>query len=385
LEVINGHPAYDGTAFRYDYFTKWLQDLRDRGLIRGWPVTATGKPSFSEKTLRRFSSVPEIEVFRQIRSVVTILEEPRFEIRQGRHYYSLLPFTTKTSRNTTKHCLIQAPSCLRGLIRPTPGTCLIHADFCQEEYYVAAVLSNDKEMQRLYASSDPYLAFAVMAGLVPSNATKKTHRREREMAKTVSLAMLYGQQFLSMSRKLGISPNRAQDLLRTNKKLFPEVWKWSDEQVRIGYGRKRIVTRYGWYMAVDANTKKQTLKNYPVQGLAADVLRLAHILLFEAGVRVTLPIHDAFLCECPESEAEETAATVRRIMERAGEHVLGAGTILRADVEIVRYPDRWLDRDRGGEMWDRIMGIVDRLSCHGRVAVPAELEASPTPPHADTH
>src|SRR5262249_26379307 len=93
LEVINGHPAYDGTAFRYDYFTKWLQDLRDRGLIRGWPVTATGKPSFSEKTLRRFSSVPEIEVFRQIRSVVTILEEPRFEIRQGRHYYSLLPFT----------------------------------------------------------------------------------------------------------------------------------------------------------------------------------------------------------------------------------------------------------------------------------------------------
>jgi hypothetical protein len=365
-EVIGNHPAYEGTSFRMDLFSRWLEDLRSRGLIHSWPLTASGQPSYEDKTFRRYSKMEEVEELRQIRAVVKVLQEPRFEIRNGRHYYSLLPFTTKTSRNTTSHCLIQAPSCLRAFIQPKPGTCLIHADFSQQEYYVAAVLSGDAEMLRLYAEGDPYMAFAIMAGLAQPGATKKTHRREREISKTVSLAVMYGQQPLGVARKLGISHNRAQDLLREDKRRFPRVWAWSEEQVRLGFVHKRIVTRWGWYMTVTRDTSRRTLQNYPVQGQAADILRLSHLLLLENGVAVCGPIHDAFLCEAVEEKAEETAVKVKQVMEEAGRIVLGPGTILRADIEIIRYPERWLDRQRGGAMWDKIMSTINRLSAVDR-------------------
>src|SRR5215472_5954406 len=84
------------------------------------------------------------------------------------------------------------------------------------------------------------------------------------------------------------------------------------------------------------------------------------------GVAVCGPIHDAFLAEAAEEEAEETAAKVKQVMEEAGRIVLGVGTILRADVEIIRYPERWLDPQRGGAMWDKIMGTINRLSAVDR-------------------
>jgi hypothetical protein len=368
-EVIGNHPVYEGTSFRLDKFSRWLEHLRGRGMIQTWPVTASGQPSCEDKTFRRYSKVGEVEELRQIRALVKVLQEPRFEIRNGRHYYSLLPFTTKTSRNTTNHCLIQAPSCLHAFIQPKPGTCLISADFSQQEYYVAAVLSGDAEMLRLYAEGDPYMAFAIKVGLAPPGATKKTHRHEREISKTVSLAVMYGQQPFGVARKLGISYNRAQDLLIEHKRQFPRVWAWSEEEVKLGFAHKRAVTRWGWYMTVTRDTSRRTLQNFPVQGLAADILRLAHLLLMENGVSVCGPIHDAFLAEAAEEEAEEAAAKVKQVMEEAGRIVLGAGTILRADVQIIRYPERWLDRQRGGVMWDKIMGTIYRLSVVNRQAM----------------
>jgi hypothetical protein len=379
-EVIGNHPAYEGTSFRLDKFSRWLEDLHSKGLIHNWPVTASGQPSCEDKTFRRYSKVEEVEELRQIRAVVKVLQEPRFEIRNGRHYYSLLPFTTKTSRNTTNRCLIQAPSCLRAFIQPKPGTCLIHADFCQQEYYIAAVVSGDPKMQRLYAEGDPYIAFAIMAGLAPPGATKKTHRQERDISKTVSLAVMYGQQPLGVARKLGISYNRAQDLLIEHKRRFPRVWAWSEEEVKRGFVHKRAVTRWGWYMTVSRDTSRRTLQNYPVQGLAADILRLAHLLLIESGVAVCGPIHDAFLAEAAEEEAEETAAKVKQVMEEAGRIVLGLETNLRADVEIIRSPERWLDRQRGGVMWDKIVGTIDRLSAikrQGTIQTFGQISSNP--------
>jgi DNA polymerase-1 len=169
-----------------------------------------------------------------------------------------------------------------------------------------------------------------------------------------------------VARKLGISYNRAQDLLIEHKRGSPRVWAWSEEQVRLGFVHKRIVTRWGWYMTVTRDTSRRTLQNFPVQGLAADILRLAHLLLMENGVAVCGPIHDAFLCEAVEEDAEATKVKVKQVMEEAGRIVLGAGTILRADVETIAYPERWLDRQRGGAMWDKIMGAINRLSAVDR-------------------
>jgi DNA polymerase I len=220
-EVIAGHPVYDGLIFRLERFADWLNGY---GLIERWPRTPTGQVSAEDKTFRRFSRIPEVEALRQTRAVVEQLRTPSFVVRQGRNYFSILPFKAETSRNSTVGCLFQAPASLRGLIQPAPGRGLIYADYCQQEYYIAGYLANDPEMLRLYAEGDPYVAFGVMAGLMPATATKKSHPHERDIAKTVSLAVLYGQWVFSMAQKLGISVNRAEDLLAAHRQRFPRVW-----------------------------------------------------------------------------------------------------------------------------------------------------------------
>jgi hypothetical protein len=359
--IIAGHPVYDGIIFRMERFTDWLDN---QGLLGQWPRTPSGQVSAEDKTFRRFSRIPEVEALRQIRAVMEQLRKPSFEVRQGRNYFGILPFKAETSRNATVGCLFQAPISLRGLIQPKPGAGLIYADYCQQEYYIAACLANDPEMLRLYADGDPYVAFGVMAGLMPATATKKSHPHEREIAKTVSLAVLYGQWIFSMAQKLGISVNRAEDLLAAHRQRLPQVWSWSDERVRNSYLRRRTDTIWGWYLAVNSQTKKQTLRNFPVQGTGADIMRLAHILLVEAGIRVCAPVHDAFLVECSEAELEETAVEVCRLMTLAGKYVLGDNSILRAYSQVLRHPMRLIEK-RGEATWDR---ILDRLSTAGQLA-----------------
>ena len=177
---------------------------------------------------------------------------------------------------------------------------------------------------------------------------------------------------LVMARDLGVSSNRAKDLLAAHRQRFPRAWDWSDEQVRAGYGQKRISTRWGWHLAVGPHTKERTLRNFPVQGTGADIMRLAHILLFEEGFRVCAPVHDGFLIECRETDLEEAAQEVRRILVTAGELVLGRSG-LRADTRILRYPERLIE-SKGEAIWGRIYEAINRLS--GRPLGPEEAHGA---------
>jgi hypothetical protein len=364
--VIDNHPAYHGINFHEKQYLNWLVNLYKEGKIPHWVFTATGRPAYSDKVLEQYESVEEIRKFRIIQKVTSLLEEPSFEVRKHRHFYSLIPFSTITSRNTTKRAFIQAPACLRGFIQPAPGTSLIYSDYSQQEFYIAGCLAQDPEMLRLYREGDPYLSFGKKIGFIPAGATQKTHRYEREICKQVCLAVIYGMGVSTLARKLNISRHKAEDLLQAHKRQFPMIWEWIQEQVDLAILLKRITTAYGWYMTVTEDTRSTTLQNFCIQGLAADILRVAHIALYEASIRVCGPVHDAFMIETETENASATAVRVREIMEHAGRHVLGPGTILRADVEIISYPDRWLDRGRDGgevgEMWDRIYGTLQEIA-----------------------
>jgi len=90
------------------------------------------------------------------------------------------------------------------------------------------------------------------------------------------------------------------------------------------------------------------------------------------------------MIETETENASATAVRVREIMEHAGRHVLGPGTILRANVEIISHPDRWLDRGRDGgevgEMWDRIYGALQEIAQGSTFVFPSlENAHHPTP------
>jgi hypothetical protein len=93
-----------------------------------------------------------------------------------------------------------------------------------------------------------------------------------------------------------------------------------------------------------------------MQANGAEMLRIASILLTEAGIRVCAPVHDALLIEAPLDELDQAIATTKSLMQEASRIVLD-GFELGSDVKEVRYPDRYMDK-RGVVMWDKVMNLI---------------------------
>ena len=87
------------------------------------------------------------------------------------------------------------------------------------------------------------------------------------------------------------------------------------------------------------------------------MLRLACIHLTEAGIRVCAPVHDALLVEAPSDQIDAVVAQTQALMAQASREVLD-GFELTTDVEIVRYPDRYMDK-RGVVMWNTVNELVE--------------------------
>jgi hypothetical protein len=355
-EVVAKCPVYDQLTFKLEYFEHWLNK---RGLLDLWPRTPSGRLSTADEAFRDFAMFPEVENLRQIRQVIDHLRKPSFEVHAGRNYFGILPFKAETSRNATRGSIFQSPVWLRGLIQPRSGTGLAYIDYEQEEFFIAGVRSKDEAVLRAYNSGDPYVTFGIECGLIPPGGDKASHATERAIAKALMLAVQYGMTSRTLAIRLGVSRNRAEDLLAAHRRVFRKLWEWSDEQVRSAYWTDVIETSYGWRLAVNSRTKERTIRNFRVQGDGAELLRLASILLWERGVRVCAPVHDAVLVECAERDLEELSREVQRQMERASEYVLD-GHRLRTDARLLRYPDRFVE-PRGQEMWDRVMAIAARL------------------------
>ena len=94
-----------------------------------------------------------------------------------------------------------------------------------------------------------------------------------------------------------------------------------------------------------------------MQANGAEMLRIASILLTEAGIRVCAPVHDALLIEAPLDDLDAAIETTQRLMRQASSIVL-AGFELGSDVKVVRYPDRYMD-ERGTVMWNTVMKLID--------------------------
>jgi hypothetical protein len=310
-EITADCPIYDGATFKYDRFQLWLAN---RGLLERWQHTKSGRLSTSDATFREFAAYPEVDNLRRIRQVIDHFRKPGFEVRAGRNHFSILPFKAETSRNATIGCIFQSPAWLRGLIQPKPGMALAYVDYEQEEFLIAGVHAGDEAVLKAYATGDPYVSFGVSSGLIPPGGSKKSHPNERKLAKTLLLAVLYGMTSRRLAERLGVSQHRAEDLLEAHHRVFRKLYDFSMEQVRSAYWRGIIETHYGWNLKVTERTKERTLLNFRVQGDGAEILRLACIFLWERGVRVCAPVHDAVLVECAENDLEDVVQEVQRQM-----------------------------------------------------------------------
>jgi hypothetical protein len=115
-------------------------------------------------------------------------------------------------------------------------------------------------------------------------------------------------------------------------------------------------TVFGWLYHITPDVNVRSVRNFPIQGNAAEILRLAVCLGIENGIKICGPVHDAVLIESPLGQIESDVAKMRTCMERASEVVLD-GFKLGTDCVVVRYPDRYMD-PRGRQFWDTIMSLL---------------------------
>ncbi|HJZ53632.1 MAG TPA: DNA polymerase [Gemmataceae bacterium] len=336
-----------------------------------WPRLPSGALALDDETFREMAKMYPAEVgpMRELRHTLGQMRLNELAVgSDGRNRVLLSAFRSVTGRNQPSNSrFIFGPSTwLRSLIKPAPGRALAYIDWSQQELAIAAALSADPRMMEAYTSGDFYLTFAKMAGAVPADATKHTHGRERDQFKTVALGVLYGLSADGLSRKLGVPPCRGRELLGLHQRTFRRFWEWSDaiEERAILTGELRTV--FGWTVQVGADVNPRSLRNFPMQGNGAEMMRLAACLATERGIGVCCPVHDAFLIESAADEIETETERMRDAMREASEVVL-PGFPLKTDAKLVRHPDRYSD-PRGERMWAAVGRILVDLDpagvCH---------------------
>jgi DNA polymerase I-like protein with 3'-5' exonuclease and polymerase domains len=212
-------------------------------------------------------------------------------------------------------------------------------------------------MKQAYASGDPYLEFAKLAGALPLDATKKSHPKERALYKETVLAVNYGMGEESLAERIRQPVIVAKDLLRKHRQTFRTFWHWSDGNVDYALLHKHLWTVFGWQIQVAGPINARSLANFPMQANGAEMLRIACILMTEAGIKVCAPVHDAVLIEAPLDELDDRVGQAQELMCEASRQVLGDFE-LTTDADTYRYPERYRDEERGGAFWDKVMGLL---------------------------
>jgi DNA polymerase-1 len=222
-----------------------------------------------------------------------------------------------------------------------PGRVLLSADYSQIELRVLAHLCGDKTLMAAFRSGEDIHTrtaaeiFHVLPGLVT--------RQQRGMAKTVNFGILYGMSAFRLSREYGISNKEAKAFIDAYFARYPKVKEFADRTVRQAaetgmvetlLKRRRYVPEVRAQAAQVRAAGERIAVNTPVQGSAADIVKLA-MLALERRLRdarlpaaMVLQVHDELVLEVAAGREKEVAEVVRDAMEK----VLTLDVPLKVDV-----------------------------------------------------
>lgn len=233
---------------------------------------------------------------------------------------------------------------MRSLVEPKPGKAIASIDYVSEEFLISALVSKDQNMIKSYASGDVYLAFAKLAGSVPQNATKESHKLQRDRFKATVLAISYGMGAKGLANKLTVDTGvehtqvEAQDLIDKFNAAYPEYSAWAfnikNEYVEEG----KINLPDGWMMFGD-NDNQRSVGNMPIQGVGSCILRKAVELCQDAGLVVIIPLHDALYIEYDYDEGKACLELFKSCMRQAfawyfeGQQKVQAFNLIRLDLD----------------------------------------------------
>jgi len=219
---------------------------------------------------------------------------------------------------------------IRAAFIAEPGHVLMAADYSQIELRLLAHLSKDKLLVEAFRRGDDIhtLTASQVFGVSPLMVTPD-HRRQ---AKVVNFGIVYGLSAFGLSQNLGIEPSEARKFIDAYFEKYAGVRVFIDATLEQTRRDQRVKTLFGRIRPIpDINSKNATQRgfaertavNTPLQGTAADLIKLAMIRIDEEirkrGLksRMTLQVHDELVFEVPESELDAMKPLVREHMEKA--------------------------------------------------------------------
>ena len=358
IETVNqDFGVYSDGVFKEVLFETYLAQQNI-----AWPRLDSGRLMLDKDTFSSMSKrYPKVQPLHELRKTLSEFKLNKLAVgKDGRNRTLLSPFAAKTGRNqpSTAKFIFGPAKWVRGLIKPEIGMSLAYCDWSSQEIAIAAALSGDELLWKAYESGDPYIAFAIQAGLAPPDATKETHKVIRNRCKSVVLGTNYGMSAYGVAQAAKIHLLEAKSLLQKHWETYKKFWSWADNNKNIGLLGLKLETCFGWPIQVESgHVKANTFLNWPMQAHGAEMMRIACVLAVERGLKLCAPIHDALLIESSNDQIDTDVTKLKECMSEASEGVLGNGKICRVDAEIVKYPDRYMD-DQGQEMWDKIMILL---------------------------
>ncbi len=206
---------------------------------------------------------------------------------------------------------------------------IISADYSQIELRLLAHISRDDNLIEAFCDDeDVHAATASKVFEVPIEQVTKDMRSK---AKAVNFGIVYGQSRYGLASSLGITPYEAQDFIDRYFATYPDVKKYMDETIKFAYAHGYVETLYGRkrYLSsglLSTNGKIQEAAqraaiNAPIQGTAADVMKLAMVRLqndFNKNnikSKIIIQVHDELVIETVNTEIEEVKSLVQKAME----------------------------------------------------------------------
>ncbi|MDP2586213.1 MAG: DNA polymerase I [Candidatus Komeilibacteria bacterium] len=208
------------------------------------------------------------------------------------------------------------------------GNVLLSADYSQIELRVIASLADDEKMIESFNKGEDIHA-RTAANINKIDITAVTPK-QRRAAKEVNFGVIYGLGFVGLAQRTGISRDEAKDFIARYFELYPQIKNWLDatkEQaaaqgfVETLLGRRRYLPDiHSGAQMIKAGAERMAV-NAPIQGSAADLLKMAMIKIHEQlpnvskTAKMLLTVHDELVFEVKENEAEIVAAFIKEQME----------------------------------------------------------------------
>lgn len=326
--------------------------------------TKTGQYATGEDILQKYKNdhpiIPMILDYRQLRKLKNTYVDPlptMMDETDRRIHTTYMQSVAATGRLSSNHPNLQnipirsekGKEIRRSFISRGEGYKLMAADYSQIELRIIAALSHDENM--IKAFKDGHDIHAATAAKVYNVNIDEVTRDQRSSAKAVNFGIIYGQSAFGLAQNLGISRTEAKQIIDSYFEQYPTIKSYMDGSIakarEHGYvetimKRRRYLKDINSANAVVRGFAERNAINAPIQGSAADIIKLAMIGVKSAmdnaklKSKLLLQVHDELVFDVHVDEVEQLQSIVKHEMENA------VKLEVPLDVEM-EVADNWLD------------------------------------------